>query len=719
MLSPYYSAAPGLSARAAQYKVFVTVGSSNADYIVDGVADEVQINQALVYVNALGGGVVYLKDTSYHISLNPIAILNKVWLRGNGRDITFIYGDSTLGTNAVMLSNGTLLAPTIAVTLSDFTIDGTSMPTSPASTFRKGIDGLYTLRWLIQNVRIYNTPATGYGLDSNVQMQLVDCIADTCGVTASNPGYNGFGFGIGFYAEESIQVVNCIAVNCLNNGFLLEYVGGGFSSRHYEFTNCYAFNNKRGFRVSGASGATFMNCKAINSTTEGFYMQLFGSTNPVPENTKIIGCDAYNNGSTGIYFKDQEYGQINIICEGNHVYSNIGDGIICGGLYAQIKNNVCWNNDNDGIFYHANSAVTIGDVQIKGNICYNNGQTGASGRSDGLRVHGELGTINSVIVEGNQCFDNQSIKTITDGAMSSVTNPTQLTSASGGWKTTDVGQPITVNGAGAAGGNLVTTIASYVSSTVVILSLPALTTVSGATVTYGLSPTQQFGLVVKDYVNDAIVTGNICHDNTKTGIFYQITVAVTAINGRITNNICYNNGKAGVATATDGIRVWGSGSGSIAGVLVQSNRCYDDQSVKTQTYGIAMKDNVTQAQIFDNDVRGNLTAGVLNNVVDDSTLYYRDNLGIDDVSTKTADYTLTSLDKVILGDTTSGTKTMTLPTAVGRTGRIFTLKKIASANTLTIATTSAQTIDGSSTVSITVNNTALAVISDNTNWRVI
>lgn len=719
MLSPYYSAAPGLSSRAGQYKLFVTVGASNADYIVDGVADEVQINQAITFVNGLGGGVVYLKDVSYHVTTSPIALLDKVWLRGNGRGSTIIYGDASLGTNAVMLSNGTLLAPTADVTLSDFTIDGTNMPTSPASTFRKGIDGLFTLRWLIQNVRIYNTPATGYGLDCNVQMQVIDCIADTCGRTASNPGYNGFGFGVGFYAEESIQVVNCIAVGCLNNGFLLEYVGGGFNSRHYQFTNCYAFNNKRGYRVSGASGSTFMNCKAVNSTSEGFYVQLFGATNAIPENTKVIGCDAYNNGDVGMYFKDQEYGQINIICEGNHVYSNAGDGIVCGGLYAQIKNNVCWNNDNDGIFYHANSAIAAGESQISGNICYNNGQTGASGRSDGLRVHGELGAVNSVIVDGNQCFDTQSIITITDGAMSSVTNPTRLTSAAGGWKLTDVGKPITVNGAGPAGVNLVTTIASYTSSTVVVLAAAASTTVSGATVTYGSSPTQQFGLVVKDYVNNVIVTDNICHDNTKSGIFYQITVATTAVNGRITNNICYNNGKAGVATTTDGIRVWGSGSGSIAGVLVQNNRCYDDQSVKTQTYGIAMKDNVTQAQVFDNDLRGNLTAAVLNDVVDDATIIYHNNLGVDDVATKTANYTLTSLDKMILGDTTAGDRTMTLPTAVGRIGQGFTIKKIASANTLTVATTSSQTVDGSTTLSVTVDNTALSVISDNSNWRIV
>jgi len=65
----------------------------------------------------------------------------------------------------------------------------------------------------------------------------------------------------------------------------------------------------------------------------------------------------------------------------------------------------------------------------------------------------------------------------------------------------------------------------------------------------------------------------------------------------------------------------------------------------------------------------------------------------------------------------SGTTTLTLPTAVGNTNR-YTLKNVG-ANTVTINTTSSQTIDGSTSLTMAVQYTALDVISDGTNWNII
>jgi hypothetical protein len=65
----------------------------------------------------------------------------------------------------------------------------------------------------------------------------------------------------------------------------------------------------------------------------------------------------------------------------------------------------------------------------------------------------------------------------------------------------------------------------------------------------------------------------------------------------------------------------------------------------------------------------------------------------------------------------SGTTTLTLPTAVGNTNR-YTLKNVG-INTITINTTSSQTIDGSASVSISVTETSIDVVSDGTNWNVI
>ena len=65
----------------------------------------------------------------------------------------------------------------------------------------------------------------------------------------------------------------------------------------------------------------------------------------------------------------------------------------------------------------------------------------------------------------------------------------------------------------------------------------------------------------------------------------------------------------------------------------------------------------------------------------------------------------------------SGTTTITLPTAVGNTSSYY-VKNVGS-GIVTIATTSSQTIDGSTTVSMPVKYQDLMLISDNSNWNVL
>jgi len=66
----------------------------------------------------------------------------------------------------------------------------------------------------------------------------------------------------------------------------------------------------------------------------------------------------------------------------------------------------------------------------------------------------------------------------------------------------------------------------------------------------------------------------------------------------------------------------------------------------------------------------------------------------------------------------SGTTTLTLPTAVGNTN-LYTVKNTG-VNTVSIATTSSQTIDGSTApITLPVANTSLDLISDGSNWSII
>lgn len=85
---------------------------------------------------------------------------------------------------------------------------------------------------------------------------------------------------------------------------------------------------------------------------------------------------------------------------------------------------------------------------------------------------------------------------------------------------------------------------------------------------------------------------------------------------------------------------------------------------------------------------------------------------INSVSTNTAAGSTSGTDYVYL---CSGTMTLTLPTAVGNTN-LYTVKNVGT-GTVTVAT-AAQTIDGSSSITLPVQYTAVDLISDTANWNV-
>ena len=88
--------------------------------------------------------------------------------------------------------------------------------------------------------------------------------------------------------------------------------------------------------------------------------------------------------------------------------------------------------------------------------------------------------------------------------------------------------------------------------------------------------------------------------------------------------------------------------------------------------------------------------------------------------TKTSAYTAAATDYTILGNASGGSFSITLPTAVGVIGKIYAIKKIdSSANTVTIATTSAQTIDGAASKVLSIQYDGAQVQSDNVNWFIV
>ncbi len=90
------------------------------------------------------------------------------------------------------------------------------------------------------------------------------------------------------------------------------------------------------------------------------------------------------------------------------------------------------------------------------------------------------------------------------------------------------------------------------------------------------------------------------------------------------------------------------------------------------------------------------------------------------IYTASSDYTATSTDHIILADASTSAFTVTLPTAVGITGREYIVKKIDSTtNIVTIATTGSETIDGDASFDLELKDESVNIFSNGSNWYII
>jgi hypothetical protein len=95
-------------------------------------------------------------------------------------------------------------------------------------------------------------------------------------------------------------------------------------------------------------------------------------------------------------------------------------------------------------------------------------------------------------------------------------------------------------------------------------------------------------------------------------------------------------------------------------------------------------------------------------------------IGKSNVVAITTSYSATTVDEIILANTSSNTITVTLPTAIGNKGKEYIIKNIGASNTnaVTVTTSLSQTIDGITSQSYNYPS-SMTVVSDNANWWII
>lgn len=234
----------------------------------------------------------------------------------------------------------------------------------------------------------------------------------------------------------------------------------------------------------------------------------------------------------------------------------------------------------------------------------------------------------------------------------------------------------------------------------------------------------QHGFQVKNS-NKISMNNCVAYSNVNNGILcYSSTSLAPANKVSIIGGFYYNNGTTGVG---DGVRVGGSSTGSMDSCLIQGVTCYDDQGTKRQRYGVSLTGTVTNIKVSNNKLLGNNTAPynigtasasiTFNN--NEGTSYtqgatYRARTTVSDVA-----YSILTTDSEVAYTSLTAGRTATLPTAVGVIGQTYIIKDetgTAATNNITIATTSAQTIDGASSLVINTNYGQVTLYSDGANW---
>lgn len=86
-------------------------------------------------------------------------------------------------------------------------------------------------------------------------------------------------------------------------------------------------------------------------------------------------------------------------------------------------------------------------------------------------------------------------------------------------------------------------------------------------------------------------------------------------------------------------------------------------------------------------------------------------------STSTTPYNAPATDEMIVVDSSGGAKTVNLPTAVGKKGRSYGVKRVGG-NNVTVDGSGAETIDGQLTATLTATLASIVVVSDGANWHI-
>lgn len=346
----------------------VVVAASNAnarskaaaDYVCDGVDDDVTLETAFAALPSTGGRII-LTEGTFTISSNIGMTSKNTILEGQGMRASIIKVKNALAADIAMLSMGTGAYGA----LKNLTLDGNSPNQS----------GAYT--W------------TGFSID---QMPFFDIE----GVDFKNMYGSGYAiFGYGLDASQVLRIAGCHFDNNSN-------------------IDVYTYNVLSLIMESNMHVLPGSNCIDLSNQSGGFVVVknnilygpgLVGITCPVPY-AQIMGNEV-TLASTGILVSGNES-----MVKDNRVETSSVDGIVVNlANNCNVEGNTCIGNTGSNIKVTGSSGDTATYNFIHGNICRKGG-----GCTYGIRVDNSYAQY--TLITGNDCYDGGSTAGISNAGTS-------------------------------------------------------------------------------------------------------------------------------------------------------------------------------------------------------------------------------------------------------------------------------------------------------------
>jgi predicted ester cyclase len=411
--------------------VVAAKGSShpeNADYVCDGLNDEVQISAAVASLTA-NGGVVELLDGTFTIGANSQVVLkSNVTIKGQGSASTIISKPSQSGNNGVFGADS-YYAPYSNIALADMKIDlGTTSSTS-SPVWADEVDGLS-----LSNVYILSSSRNGWMYVRSIKhFRMISCTLDGVRLMLAGGGVDNDASTI---ESEDGLVQYCTIVNAPSDEFAIGNGCNNFRILDNTFTNCghMAIDtcNSMDVLVSG----NIIDGACLSHGWDGAIYTEGGRRVTITNNR--INNVPYSAGIMASYMI-WGYGHGGDILIDNNVITNANFGIACMGIPdVTISNNQISGTSWHGILVESKDVYGVtyypDDCKVIGNRVSDFGNT--EGYSSGVQLNDcqrcEVrsnvidGSDNTNAVYGIRESGRTDYSVITGNTLSNVKNPISL-----------------------------------------------------------------------------------------------------------------------------------------------------------------------------------------------------------------------------------------------------------------------------------------------------